>query len=355
MREICILLTGCGSPGANGVINCLKKNGERKINIIGVDMNEDAYGKALVDKFYKVPSANSEEFIPKILDLCLKEKVTIIIPAVTKELEQFSKNKEIFEKNNIKISVMDLDILSIVNNKGKLLNKLQEIGIKTAKYELAKNIQEVEKSIKSLGYPDNSVFIKPTFGNGSRGTRLLDNSLSKYELFFSQKPNSYLIEYEELLEILSEKKEIPEMMIMEYLPGTEYSVDILAENGEVLAIACRKSLKILSSIQMDSIIEKNEKLEEICKEIVRKLKLSGVFSFDVKENEKGESFILEMNPRLPAGIVLTAIAGYNMPYLEIKRLLGEKIEVGNLKYGTKMIRHWEEKFFDEENNFMEWK
>lgn len=355
MREICILLTGCGAPGANGIINSLRKNNERNIKIIGVDININAYGKALVDKFYKISPASSEKFIDEILDICLKEKVEVILPIVTKELEIFSKNKEIFEKKNIKVSVMDIDILSIVNNKGKLLNKLQEIGIKTAKYELAKNIQEVEKSIKSLGYPNNPVFIKPTFGNGSRGTRLLDSSLSKYELFFSQKPNSYLIKYEELLEILSEKKEIPEMMIMEYLPGTEYSVDILAENGEILAIACRKALKILSSIQMDSIIEKNEKLEKICKEIVKKLKLSGIFSFDVKENKEGESFILEMNPRLPAGIVLTAAAGYNMPYLEIKRLLGEKIEISSLNYGTKMVRHWEEKFYDKENNFMEWK
>ena len=62
-----------------------------------------------------------------------------------------------------------------------------------------------------------------------------------------------------------------------------------------------------------------------------------------------------MNPRLPAGIGLTAAAGYNMPYLEIKRLLGEKIEISSLNYGTKMVRHWEEKFYDKENNFMEWK
>ena len=42
LRPITVLLTGCGAPGVPGIIKCLRKNGERDIRIVGVDMNENA-------------------------------------------------------------------------------------------------------------------------------------------------------------------------------------------------------------------------------------------------------------------------------------------------------------------------
>ena len=121
MKSVTVLLTGCGAPGAYGIIKCLKKNGERDIRIIGVDMNQDAGAKDMVDTFYTVPAAKDDDFINKILQICLIEKVNIILPIVTRELMKFALNKQIFEMNNIKVSVMDPEILRIVNNKANLL------------------------------------------------------------------------------------------------------------------------------------------------------------------------------------------------------------------------------------------
>ena len=40
-RDITILQSACGSPSAPGGINAVKKNGERNIRVVGVDMSAD--------------------------------------------------------------------------------------------------------------------------------------------------------------------------------------------------------------------------------------------------------------------------------------------------------------------------
>ena len=50
-------------------------------------------------------------------------------------------------------------------------------------------------------------------------------------MFFSEKPNSTYSDLDAIKEILGEQ--FQEMLLMEYLPGREYTVDILCQNGVV--------------------------------------------------------------------------------------------------------------------------
>ena len=79
MDECTVLMTGCGAPGAPGIIRCLRKNGERNIRIVSVDRNENAGSRDLVDAFYTVPSAEKEDFIPAVLDICRREGVQVAL------------------------------------------------------------------------------------------------------------------------------------------------------------------------------------------------------------------------------------------------------------------------------------
>lgn len=49
MKEITILLSACGSPSMPGMIACFRNNGERRIRIVGMDMNEEPSNRYLVD------------------------------------------------------------------------------------------------------------------------------------------------------------------------------------------------------------------------------------------------------------------------------------------------------------------
>lgn len=355
MNKITVLLTGVGAPGAPGIIKCLRKNGEREIRIIGVDMSKDAGGKSMADIFYNVPPASDNNFISVIKEICLKESVDIILPIVTRELMKFSCAKPDFYELGIKIAVMDEKTLRIANDKGKLLSSLMKSNIPTPNFLIAKTVEEIKAAFFKLGYPEKAVCIKPTLGNGSRGVRVIDPTISKFDLFFNSKPNSMYISYEELISTLSEKENIPEILIMQYLPGDEYSVDILARNGEIRQIVGRHNFIVSSSIPLGCTLEYREDAINQSIEICRYLTLDGNIGIDFKYNEQGEPRIMEINPRLTATIVAPAAAGINFPYLGIKQLLDEPIDTIDAKYdGIKMIRRWEEIFEDSSGNFINW-
>lgn len=355
MRDITVLLTGCGAPGAPGIINCLRKVTERNIRIVGVDMNENAGGKGMVDTFYTVPAAKSPDFIDKVLEIAVKEKADVVLPIVTRELMKFSLAKAQFEKNGIKVSVMDSKTLEIVNNKANLLSKMKELGMDTPWFKVVNNLDELKSAVNEIGYPKNAFCIKGAEGNGSRGVRLVDPNISRWDLFFSSKPNSMHISYDELIRTLSEKPEMPEMLCMELLSGTEYSVDILADKGKILYAVSRRGLSVVTSNMMSLTIDNNEQVLSLCEEVAEKLHMDGNFGFDLLYSGDGKKpYVIEVNPRLTAGVVSCAAAGVNMPYLGIKKLLGEELPECVPNYGITMTRHYEESFFDAEGNRIQW-
>ena len=353
-NTVTVLMTGAGAPGAPGIIRCLRKNGERSIRIVGVDMNENAAGRKLVDAFYTVPAAKDPGFLDRVLEVCEKERVQVVMPLVTRELLTFSRNLEAFRSRGIGVSVMEYDSLRIANNKVKLLEKMRQLGMPTPAFLPCATVEEVEEACKKLGYPQNAVCVKGAEGNGSRGVRLIDPGKSMYDLLFNEKPNSMYMSYHDLIGALKEKPQIPEMMVMELLPGEEYGVDALCEDGKVLYMAGRYNFAVNSSIPQGSIIESREKPFEIAAELIEKLHMSGNVNFDFKYDAAGEPKLIEINPRLSATIVSYAPAGINFPYLQLKRLLGEPLPKLSIREGTVMQRRYNEVFFAPDGSEMEW-
>lgn len=354
MKKINVLMTGAGAPGAPSIINCLRKNGEREIRIVGVDRNEKANGRKLVDTFYRVPSAEDSMFIDCILNICKKENISVVLPLVTKELLAFSRQREEFEEIGVRVSVDNEDTLKVINNKANLLLRMRELGMETPGFFVASTADEVEMAMERLGYPNTAVCVKEAEGNGSRGVRIVDPKKSRYDLLFNEKPNSMYTSCHDLFEALREKESIPQMVVMEYLPGEEYGVDALCENGRVLYIAGRCNSSVNSSIPQGCMIENRKEPLQIAEKLISLLNISGNINFDFIYDRNGSARLIEINPRVSATIASYAPAGINFPYLRIKQLLGENIENHTLTEGISMQRRYTEVFFDKSGKEINW-
>ena len=76
MKQATVLITGIGGPGAPGTIKSLKLIKERKIKIVGIDMDKNAVGFSMVDKSYIVPPAQDKNFIQNMKISFCKVKIS---------------------------------------------------------------------------------------------------------------------------------------------------------------------------------------------------------------------------------------------------------------------------------------
>ena len=342
MKDITVLITAAGNVFMPGTTACLRNNGERNIRLIGADMSDDPTMLNMVDAYYAVPRGDDPSYIDVLLDICRKEKVDVVLPIMSVELEKLSVSRDKFESIGTKISVSNIDGLRVANDKLKLLSYMRDREYPCAQFYSIKTLNELDEAVFKLGYPLKKVCVKATNASGSRGFRILNANTSMFDKFFNDKPSSSEMKLEEFRQILAEKNKFPELLVMEYLPGAEFTVDALADKGKVLECCCRKGLHMENSIMLDSQVVKRTDIEKLCSNIITDLNLDGNIGFDIKERANGIPIIMECNPRITAGVPVFYYAGVNLPYLCVKKILGEKLPKSKIQYGLTVKRRGQE-------------
>jgi len=341
MREVTVLITACGNVYMPGITDSIRNNGERRIRLIGADMNHDDTILQMFDQYYQVPRGDDPGYGDAILDICVKEHVDVVIPIMSVELVTLARNREKFEKAGVSLSISSLEALEIANNKLALFEYMKEHGIPSPRFCAVNSVEDVDPALEQVGVP---VVFKTNEGSGSRGMRIIDPSRSRFDILFHEKPTSAYVTLRDFKETLQEG-DMPNMLAMEYLPGHEYSVDLLCDNGKVLYGLCRRGLNVQTSIILDGVVEDKPEIIRLCSQVAEKLKLTGNIGFDVKERADGTPVIMECNPRVTAGISEFTASGVNLLYLNIKRCLGEPLPELTPRYGVIMKRRYQEMYW----------
>lgn len=354
MKDITVLLSACNSPTMPGLIKCIKNNGERNIRIIGIDMSEEPSAKHIVDKFYRVPSAEDPSYVDIVLSICKNEDVDIYFPNISMEVSALAIRMDEFSEAGVILSISSQESVDIANNKLHTYQIMKENNIPVPKFYPVHNIEDFIRGCKEMGYPEKAVCLKIVSGSGSRGVRIIDSNRSRYQIFKNEKPNSFFTSYEDMLSVLREVDVLDEMMLVEYMPGMEYTVDLLADNGKVLYQVGRENTVSLMSIAQESTLVLNTHAYDVAKNVVSLLKMDGNIGFDFMKDANGLPVLMDINPRITATVSVIAAGGVNLPYLRIKQLLGEELPKLTVNYGVRLKRRYHEMFTDKDGNEVVW-
>ena len=337
-----ILMTGAGAPGAAGILKCLQLS--RDIKVVTADANPNAVGRWLNGD----PMGAGFEKIPfeQLLSICERRNIHVVMPLVTKELIPLAQHKNEFEEQETKVLISSVDSLEIANNKSRLYQFLEWRGIDVPGYKVVENIDQFKPAVEELNARAKRVCFKPSVSNGSRGFRIIATDIDEHDLLFNEKPASTYMSFTDALRILS-LKPFPELLVTEYLPGDEYSVDCLANHGEVKLIVPRLRSKMINGISVEGEFVNDKNIIAYCSEIIKELQLHGNIGIQVKRSSEGKFLIIEINPRVQGTIVAGLGAGINFPLLAIKQELNLPISEEELqvKWGTRFSRYWNEVFY----------
>jgi carbamoyl-phosphate synthase large subunit len=337
-------MTGAGAPGAAGIIKCLLM--DERIRLTIADADENAVGKHLHSRFFTIPKAGEPNYTGEVLALCQREKIDLVLPLVTRELIPLSRHQELFRKAGIKVLVSAYQAIQTANDKGACYQFLQDRGLPVPQFYIANTTEEFIHAAFELGHPQKPFCFKPAVANGSRGFRIVSDSINEAEQLFQQKPYNTYITYTHAVKILSSQP-FPPLVVTEYLPGDEYSVDCVAKDGEALLVVPRLRQKMINGISVQGRFEKDAAIIDYCKEIINAIGLHGNIGIQVKQNAEGKPLLLEINPRVQGTIVAALGAGVNLPLLAVKNEMDFPLteEMMEVKWGMAFSRYWTEVFY----------
>ena len=219
------------------------------------------------DGTFAVPRIGSARYIPALLDIVKKNKIGLLFSVIDTELPLLSKHRADFKKIGCLVMVSAPETIAICKDKNKTSAFLKRIGVKTP------HILTLRSAKK---FP---VFIKPFDGSGSKDAYKAENKKDLQNLY----------------------NRIKNPLILEYLHGTEYSIDTLSDfEGGVLSAVPRTRELTMGGYAVRSTVTLDASLIRDARKIVSALKIIGPAVLQCMKTRKGNYFF-EVNPRFGGG------------------------------------------------------
>lgn len=336
-----ILFTCALGEYMKGTLDCFRNNPDGvEFFIEGADMAPMEFNASGLDRFFQVPSCTDPHYIDDILDICQREKITALFPMNTNELEPFEAAKDIFAEIGTTV-ILTSGLLKIANDKIRMNLYLSKRGIRQPFTKACCSYSDYQTLLWQ--HSDKKLCLKLPHGCGGRGFRVI--GVEEY-IKERRSPISYISQEE--LKILFQHFD-DEFLIQEYLPGAEYTVDVLSVNGKVVAGATKCNGDVEGIAHRSEIVPNGEAFEQ-CVKACEALRLDGNVGFDLKENADGVPYIIDINPRLTATVSLIHKAGLNLPYYGYRYKTGFPLpdNFPEPKVGTKLVRQLADFFINTE-------
>lgn len=322
MRQINVLLTGAGGASGINCINALRSQNEMRLSIIGVDADAESAGLYLVDSHYKIPDVKNNDYIPRILDICAKEKIDVILPTYSGEILLLANCLDDFNALDVKLLIPKSEVIQIFNDKWLTYKFFRENGVSTPTTWLLSSFNDDDLSIT---YP---LYLKPVWGSGAKENWKV-NSVEDIEYFRRNLKKPYIIQ--------------------NYIKAREFTVDSLSSPKFVLMTAIiRERLRVKDGKSMAAETCQDDRVIPIIEKIIKKSKIVGPFNIQYFLTEDDSLLFFELNPRFAAGgLALATKVGINIPLMTIKIALGMDVSpMFNYLTGIKMLRYLTEIFLD---------
>lgn len=283
--------------------------------VFTTDMNPMMAPAGIVsDRCFKVPKVTDDTYINVLIEICLANNISLIIPTIDTELIVLAENKSLLYSKGIKAIISDYDFIMLCRDKRKTSVLFRELDIR----------------IPELRDKENPIF--PMFA------KPYDGSLSK---------DIYIIRNKEDLtpHILNK----PKLLFMEYIDKNlykEFTVDMYyGLDNRVKSIVPRERVEIRAGEINKGYTRKNYIIPYLKERMEYMPGVTGCICIQLFFNETNQDIIgIEINPRFGGGYPLSYYAGADFPSYVLKEyLLNESIPyTEDWLDNTLMLRYDEE-------------
>ena len=301
-----ILFTAGGSPVHEVLFQQLNK----KYNLYFADFDIEKISQNIPKQHkIKIPLASNKKFKIKLLSICRKLNIDILVPGVDEELIQILLNKDLFLPTKI-----FLPKIEFVQN---MLDKLKMNELFYQKNIYVPKSVRADQEVNNIKFP---VIVKTRYGRGSRNVFTIKNK-KKLDFFLKSIDG-------DLKDWLVQEKEV----------GEEYTVQVFSNS--VSSLQCIFPIKVNekrgSTIAAETV---NDKLIiEYCLNIHKEFQPGSCYNVQLIKKKDGVISCFEVNPRISTTFCMGVYAGFDPfeNYFKEGGKYNKKTPIPVLR----LMRHW---------------
>jgi carbamoyl-phosphate synthase large subunit len=236
-------------------------------------------------RLHDLPAISQHECLKSLQDLIEAQKIDAILPAHDDVVLWLAKHAD---QLNANVVTSPYAVCSICRSKKKT-------------YEFLKDCVPIPHlwtdDASDIVFP---VFVKPDCGQGSQRARMVTDSDSLTRALAAE----------------------PDLIVTEYLPYREYTVDCFSHKGRVLYAKARERINTRMGIATLSASVDLPEAHIWATRIMQKLDMQGAWFFQMKEDADRKLKLLEVAPRMAGSMALHRAMGVNFPLLSLYQAAG---------------------------------
>ncbi len=266
----------------------------KEINLYSVSSAVKNHAPFVFERHFEISDVRDSGWIDQLNAIISANQIDLLFPANSFVIDGLLKNRAAVK---CPIVWSKPELIELTRSKRETLRRLSGVLQTPRLYESPKQVD---------AYP---VFVKPDRGYGAQGAREVRSKIELEEIWSAD----------------------PGLLIQEYLPGDEFTVDCFSsESGKLLYCAGRKRERVRMGTSMHAEIIEGPaaaRFENLARRILENIPLSGAWFFQLKENANGELCLLEVEARIAGTMCLNRVRGVNFALLSIFQKLGIPIDI----------------------------
>jgi carbamoyl-phosphate synthase large subunit len=308
-----ILLSSVGRRGY--LVKYFKQAVGNAGEVWGADSSSYAPAFRYCDHVMLLPRVGEAGYGDKLLALCRKNKIDMVVPLIDPELEVLAAHYDEFRSNGVMAVVSPARTIDIAFDKYQTWLHAKQAGI-----DVPETVTTIEEALKfiSAGKFAWPVMVKPRRGSASMYVYNCRNE-DELQLAF---------------------RNCPAPMIQQFISGDEYGYDIFCDSDfKPVSVFCKLKLAMRAGETDKAVSVNDKKLIDLGVKIARAFPMFGPADVDVRTGNKGP-VLLEINPRFGGGYPCSHLCGADFPAKLIAICKGQKLipNIGGYKAGVYMLK-----------------
>lgn len=202
------------------------------------------------------------------------------------------------------------DFIRLASRKDDFYAALRGTGVSVPEHAVASDLRGLDAAVARLRASRGTVCVRPTSGIGGRGFRiLLDEGEGRPE---GPLPPGCVTTYAAYRRSFAPG---PKLLVSEYMPGVERSIDCLAHAGRLVVAVPRVKHGHCQVVDVQG------PATRAAAAIAERFGLSGIFNVQTKDS-RGEAMLIEVNARMSGGLLFSCLSGVALPYWAVMLAVG---------------------------------